>query len=127
MAFDSIASRPMRTLIAVAAATTALLASASGLAQTITAVMQSGLRATDPIVSSAAISNIHGYMIYDTLLGTDAKAWLPRPSNRWRRLEVEGERWLVSGLAQVFGPGPLPSGGKNYRRFQILREVSGAG
>ena len=37
-----------------------LLTAAPAVAQTITAVMQSGLRVMDPIMSSAAITNIHG-------------------------------------------------------------------
>jgi len=41
-------------------------------AQTLTAVMQSGLRVTDPVVTTANITNYHGYMIYDTLLGLDS-------------------------------------------------------
>lgn len=53
-------------------------------AQTISAVMQSPLRALDPIVSTAAISNTHGYMIYDTLLGTDAQFNVqPQMADRW--------------------------------------------
>ncbi|HTV71895.1 MAG TPA: ABC transporter substrate-binding protein [Rhizobiaceae bacterium] len=53
-------------------------------AQTLTAVMQSPLRALDPIVSSAAISNTHGYMIYDTLLGMDAEFNVqPQMADRW--------------------------------------------
>jgi len=42
-------------------------------AQTLTAVMQSGLRVTDPVVTTANITNYHGYMIYDTLLGLDER------------------------------------------------------
>lgn len=58
-------------------------------AQTITAVMQSPLRALDPIVSSAAISNTHGYMIYDTLLGMDSDFNIhPQMADRW---EVSGD------------------------------------
>lgn len=53
-------------------------------AQTVTAVMQSPLRALDPIVSSAAISNTHGYMIYDTLLGMDSDFNVhPQMADRW--------------------------------------------
>jgi peptide/nickel transport system substrate-binding protein len=41
-------------------------------AKTITAVMHSDLRILDPIFTGAYITRDHGYMIYDTLLGTDA-------------------------------------------------------
>jgi len=40
--------------------------------KTIRAVMHSPLRITDPILTTAYITRNHGYMIYDTLLGTDA-------------------------------------------------------
>lgn len=42
-------------------------------AETITAVMQSGLRVTDPIITTAHITRNHGYMIYDTLLAVNSK------------------------------------------------------
>ncbi len=41
--------------------------------KTIRAVMHSPLRVTDPILTTAYITRNHGYMIYDTLLGTDDK------------------------------------------------------
>jgi peptide/nickel transport system substrate-binding protein len=41
--------------------------------KTIRAVMHSALRVTDPILTTAYITRNHGYMIYDTLLGTDEK------------------------------------------------------
>lgn len=39
--------------------------------KTIRAVMHSPLRVTDPVLTTAYITRNHGYMIYDTLLGTD--------------------------------------------------------
>ncbi|WP_375460371.1 ABC transporter substrate-binding protein [uncultured Enterovirga sp.] len=36
-------------------------------------VMHSGLRITDPIITTAYIARNHGYMIYDTLFATDSK------------------------------------------------------
>jgi len=47
------------------------LAGVAAHAQTVTVVMQSGLRVTDPIVTTAYMTRDHGYMIYDTLLGVD--------------------------------------------------------
>src|ERR1700761_3388945 len=41
-------------------------------AKTITAVMHSDLRTLDPIFTGAYITRDHGYMVYDTLLATDA-------------------------------------------------------
>jgi peptide/nickel transport system substrate-binding protein len=49
------------------------LSSASAGGKTIRAVMHSALRVTDPILTTAYITRNHGYMIYDTLLGTDEK------------------------------------------------------
>jgi peptide/nickel transport system substrate-binding protein len=40
-------------------------------AQTVTAVMQSGLRVLDPIVSTAIVTSIHSLLIYDLLLAQD--------------------------------------------------------
>jgi hypothetical protein len=35
--------------------------------------MHSGLRITDPIITTAYIARNHGYMIYDTLFAVDEK------------------------------------------------------
>ncbi|MHB2266017.1 ABC transporter substrate-binding protein [Aliihoeflea sp. PC F10.4] len=59
---------------AALAASTALLPSGAALAQdteTITAVMHSGLRVLDPIITTAHITRNHGYMIYDVLIAMD--------------------------------------------------------
>ena len=51
----------------------ALLAAHNTYAETvIKAVMHSPLRMNDPHATTAYISTWHGYMIYDTLLATDA-------------------------------------------------------
>lgn len=85
MPFDSMKSRSVQVLCATASVVAAMLVAPLAPAQTITAVMQSGLRVTDPIVSSAAITNIHGYMIYDTLLGTDANYKVqPQMADKWQ-------------------------------------------
>jgi peptide/nickel transport system substrate-binding protein len=47
-------------------------ASAAGGKKTITAVMHSDLRITDPVLTTAYITRDHGYMVYDTLVATDA-------------------------------------------------------
>src|SRR5437588_4551254 len=64
----TIASRLARGLALGAALTLSSLADA----KTITAVMHSDLRVTDPIITTAYITRDHGYMIYDTLLATDS-------------------------------------------------------
>lgn len=63
--------------IAVLALPAMLAVGAPALAQekkpvTVRAVMHSGLRITDPILTTAYIARDHGYMIYDTLFATDA-------------------------------------------------------
>lgn len=63
------------------AASTALVPAGAALAQdseTITAVMHSGLRVLDPIITTAHITRNHGYMIYDVLVGQD-KNFAPQP------------------------------------------------
>lgn len=62
----------------------ALAAGAPLQAQTITAVMQSGIRVLDPVITTAHITRDHGYMIYDTLLGTDADNKIqPQMVEKW--------------------------------------------
>jgi len=46
--------------------------------KTITAVMHSGLRVLDPIITTAHITRNHGYMIYDVLVAVDQK-FTPKP------------------------------------------------
>ena len=73
-----------------------LLTAAPANAQTITAVMQSGLRVMDPIMSSAAITNIHGYMIYDTLLGLDANYKVqPQMAEKWQ-VSADGKTYTFT-------------------------------
>lgn len=64
--------RSLRSLAfgATVAAAMALSPVGAG-AQTVTAVMHSGLRVLDPIVSTAIVSSIHSLMIYDLLLAQD--------------------------------------------------------
>src|SRR6201985_549355 len=60
---------PRRISIILAALALAMPAQA---ANTIRAVMHSDLRVIDPGVSTAYINREHGYIVYDTLLATDA-------------------------------------------------------
>jgi len=80
----------LRTLSILPFAATAALPAAH--AQTLTAVMQSGLRVTDPVVTTANITNYHGYMIYDTLLGLD-ESFTVRP---------QMASWQVSGDGKTY-------------------------
>ncbi len=67
-----------RVLLAFGAVLAGALALGAGAAaaqgkKTIKAVMHSGLRITDPIITTAYIARNHAYMIYDTLFATDEK------------------------------------------------------
>ncbi|MCX8118707.1 MAG: ABC transporter substrate-binding protein [Desulfobacterota bacterium] len=63
--------------------------------------MHSGLRVLDPIVTTAHIVRNHGYMIYDTLLGTDAHGKIqPQMVEKWT-VSADGKTYtftLRSGL-----------------------------
>lgn len=62
-------------IAAALAAATAIVPSGAVMAQdaeTITAVMHSGLRVLDPIITTAHITRNHGYMIYDVLIAVDS-------------------------------------------------------
>ncbi len=52
--------------------------------KTITAVMHSDLRVIDPIFTPAYITRDHGYMVYDTLLGTDANFQVQPQMAEWK-------------------------------------------
>src|ERR1700745_661668 len=54
------------------AAAVALPTMALAKTKTITAVMHSDLRVIDPLLTTAYITRDHGYMVYDTLVATDA-------------------------------------------------------
>ncbi len=61
-------------LAAALAASTAIVPAGTAFAQdgeTITAVMHSGLRVLDPIITTAHITRNHGYMIYDVLIAVN--------------------------------------------------------
>src|SRR3982750_3894184 len=72
------------TLPAIAVA--AMLAMPAGAAgpKTITAVMHSDLRVTDPIIPPAYITRDHGYMVYDTLLATDSNFKIQPQMAEWK-------------------------------------------
>src|ERR1700741_1178416 len=51
---------------------------------TITAVMHSDLRVIDPILTTAYITRDHGYMVYDTLVATDANFKIQPQMADWK-------------------------------------------
>ncbi len=76
------ALKETRGLAAALLTGTALLAPGALSAQedetTITAVMHSGLRVLDPVITTAHITRNHGYMIYDVLTAVDSE-FKPQP------------------------------------------------
>ena len=57
---------------------------ASAAGKTITAVMHSDLRVIDPGFTTAYITRDHGYMVYDTLLATDANFKIQPQMAEWK-------------------------------------------
>src|SRR5665648_138612 len=76
--------RPRRarvfSTVFIAAALLSLAAGfgASAEPRTLKAVMHSGIRILDPVITTAHITRNHAYMIYDTLLGID-ETYKPHP------------------------------------------------
>jgi len=85
-----------RASTAAASLSFALLCGSPATAQTITAVMESGLRVLDPIVTTAYMSRNHGYMIYDTLLATDSDYKVqPQMVDNWQ-VSDDGKTYTFS-------------------------------
>ena len=83
-------SRRRLTRIALSFALPALALSAAwtgpaaAAGKTITAVMHSDLRIIDPIFTTAYITRDHGYMVYDTLVATDANFKIQPQMADWK-------------------------------------------
>ncbi|CAN5626786.1 ABC transporter substrate-binding protein [soil metagenome] len=77
MTNDRTATRAGGGLLAAALLAGTALAPAAE-AQTITAVMHSGLRVLDPVITTAHITRNHAYMIYDVLVAED-ESFEPQP------------------------------------------------
>src|SRR3954464_13042869 len=74
----------MAAALPVLALSLALTSQASAAGKTITAVMHSDLRVTDPIITTAYITRDHGYMVYDTLLATDSSFKIQPQMADWK-------------------------------------------
>ena len=73
------ASSARNILAGVLMASTSLIgASAAWAETTITAVMHSGLRVLDPVITTAHLTRNHAYMIYDVLVAVDGE-FAPQP------------------------------------------------
>src|SRR6476660_566073 len=70
--------------LAVLALLAAPASQAMAAGKTITAVVHSDLRVTDPIITTAYITRDHGYMVYDTLLATDSSFKIQPQMADWK-------------------------------------------
>lgn len=85
-----------RPLLAASVAGMLLGAASFAQAQTVTAVMHSSLRVLDPIMTTAHITRNHGYMIYDTLLATDAQNRVqPQMADKWE-VSADGKSYTFT-------------------------------
>src|SRR5882672_6030830 len=86
--FHSVSQKCLRIALKVVLSLVALAAIAPSQAlaagKTITAVMHSDLRIIDPIFTTAYITRDHGYMVYDTLLATDANFKIQPQMADWK-------------------------------------------
>src|SRR6202795_2272974 len=76
--------RAFSVALPVLALSAALPSRAIAAGKTITAVMHSDLRVIDPGFTTAYITRDHGYMIYDTLLATDANFKIQPQMADWK-------------------------------------------
>ncbi|NYT62527.1 ABC transporter substrate-binding protein [Alcaligenaceae bacterium] len=84
MSYQTLKLRSVLSLAVLASAGVSMGYSGVAGAQTVTAVMHSALRVLDPVITTAYITRTHGYMIYDTLLATDANAQIqPQMVDKW--------------------------------------------
>jgi len=94
-------------LVLAAALSGVLSLPAPAKGQTLTAVMHSALRVLDPVITTAHIVRNHAYMIYDTLLATDADGKIqPQMAEKWV-VSPDGKIYtftLRSGLKWHDGP-----------------------
>ncbi|MBM4329710.1 MAG: ABC transporter substrate-binding protein [Deltaproteobacteria bacterium] len=99
--FGSLKRSSVRALALAAFLSAALLFTSPANAQTISAVMHSALRVLDPVITTAHIVRNHGYMIYDTLVATDANEKIqPQMAEKWV-VSADGKTYtftLRSGL-----------------------------
>ena len=87
-------SRLLRTALLASCVALAGMTASPVDAQEIRAVMHSGIRVLDPVITTAHITRNHGYMIYDTLLGMDENL---KPQPQMASFEVSDD-----GLTYTF-------------------------
>lgn len=80
---------------AIALGVAAFAPAANAAETTLRAVMHSGLRVLDPIMTTAHITRNHGYMIYDTLLSMDA-SYKPQPQMAEYKISDDGLTYTLT-------------------------------
>ncbi len=110
----------MASVLALGLSSLAPAAHAAG--TTIRAVMHSGLRVLDPIITTAHITRNHGYMIYDTLLSMDANY---KPQPQMAEYKVSDGR-LTYTLTLRDGPAVARRHAGDRRGLRRLPEALGA-
>ncbi|NYT62526.1 ABC transporter substrate-binding protein [Alcaligenaceae bacterium] len=84
MSYQALKLRSAFSVAVLASACISMGYTSMASAQTLTTVMHSPLRVLDPVITTAYITRTHGYMIYDTLLSTDANAQIqPQMVDKW--------------------------------------------
>ena len=83
-----------RTLIAAALAAPASVRAAT--ATTLKIVPASDLAALDPVWTTAPVVRNHGYMVFDTLYGTDAELQVRPQMVEGHVVEEDGRRWRLT-------------------------------
>lgn len=78
--------KPFRHLVraALSATVLGLVSAAPAQAQTVTAVINGGLRVLDPIVNTSVVTSIHALMIYDLLLAEDGSGKIQPQMASWQ-------------------------------------------
>lgn len=71
---------------------TSMLAGAAWAEKTVTAVMHSGLRVLDPVMTTAHITRDHAYMIYDVLIAQDSE-FQPQPQMAAWEISEDGKTY----------------------------------
>ncbi|MBL6456349.1 ABC transporter substrate-binding protein [Belnapia sp. T6] len=87
--------RPTRRALLAAPLAAPALAAAQG-QRVLRFVPQADLAILDPIVTTATVTMLHGYAVFDTLYGTDAGYGVQPQMVEGHRIEEEGRRWTLT-------------------------------
>ena len=85
-----------RTLLAATVALAAPAAVRAASASTLKIVPTSDLAALDPVWTTAPVVRNHGYMVFDTLYGTDAQLRIQPQMAAGHLVENDGKQWTIT-------------------------------